>query len=135
MRMSDKYSSVALMEFLKDRGSLYYGKTLELREAIKGWLAYVPQTFPHYTRHTIEHSEEIIAQISKLLFGDSGEAILDLSPVEAYILVAAAYLHDAGMVASDAEKARVLDSEEWKLWTTEAGGGAKRWAEIRQFRS
>ena len=93
------------------------------------------QTFPHYTRHTIEHSEEIILQISKLLFRDEddGQPVLPaLSGVEAYILIIAAFLHDAGMVASDAEKVQILSSAEWKSWI-DTGGGAKRWREIETF--
>jgi len=132
--MMDTPSS-SLLGFLKAHAGLYYGKTLELREAVKGWLAYVPHSFPHYTRHTIEHSDEIIAQMSKLLFADTRQPIVDLSPVEAYVLVAAAYLHDAGMVVSDSEKARIIESQEWRQWTAGSGGGAKRWAEIQLLRT
>jgi hypothetical protein len=125
-----------LMAFLKEQNSLYYGKAEELRNAIEGWLSYIPQTFPHYTRHTVQHSDEIIVQLSKLLFEEDkfGKPVVELSPTEAYILIACAYLHDAGMVISDKEKATILLSEEWKSWTSENGGGAKRWYEIQEFR-
>ena len=63
----------ALFKHLRIASPEYYGKALELKEAIAGWLEYIPHTFPNYTRHTINHSEEIISQISKLLFGDSVE--------------------------------------------------------------
>jgi hypothetical protein len=125
----------ALVRFLKNRHPEYYGKVAEVRREVAGWLAYVPQTFPHYTRHTIEHSEEIIVQISKLLFRDQDDkqpVLAALSGVEAYVLVVAAFLHDAGMVASDAEKVQILSSAEWKTWI-ESGGGAKRWSEIEAF--
>src|SRR2546425_13044080 len=89
----------ALMRHLESLSTAYCGKALELRDAVQGWLNYIPATFPHYTRHTIEHSEEIITQISKLLFDDeSQQPVIRLTPVEAYVLIAAAYLHDAGMV-------------------------------------
>ena len=125
-----------LMAFLKERNSLYYGKAEELRTAIEGWLSYIPQTFPHYTRHTVQHSDEIIVQLSKLLFEEDkfGKPVVELSPTEAYILIACAYLHDAGMVISDKEKSTILLSEEWKSWTSGDGGGAKRWYEIQEFR-
>ncbi|HEX8249239.1 MAG TPA: hypothetical protein VF599_13765 [Pyrinomonadaceae bacterium] len=102
-----------LIEFIEKKHPEYYGKICELREAIEGWLSYIPQTFPHYTRHTIRHSDKIIAQISDLLFknDDATQPIVRLSGVEAYILVAAAYLHDAGMVTSDKEKGEILTSE------------------------
>ncbi len=123
-----------LMQFLAKNDFQYFAKAVELRKEIAGWLAYIPQTFPHYTRHTVEHSEEIIFQLSKILFKDetTDEPTVNLSSVEAYVLIAAAYLHDAGMVASDDEKAKILATQDWKDWVTE-GGGAKRYAEIHHL--
>jgi hypothetical protein len=110
----------------------YYYKALELQSSIRQWLSYVLATFQHYTSHGVDHSEEIILQVSRLLFRD-GRPILDLSPTEVYILVAASYLHDAGMVASDFEKHRILSSPDWRSWTSE-GDGSVRWVQIEQFR-
>jgi molecular chaperone HtpG len=127
----------ALMIYLEANNKAYYGKVLELRNAVEGWLSYIPQTFPHYTRHTIKHSEEIVVQLSKLLFknDDPKQPVTQLSPAEAYILIAAAYLHDAGMVAADKEKLEILTSNpEWKNWISGEGGGAKRWREIEEIR-
>jgi molecular chaperone HtpG len=124
------------MQFLEVQKSPYYGKVFELREAISGWLSYIPATFPHYTRHTIEHSEEIISQISSILFigGDHQRPVLrELSSLEAYILIASAYLHDAGMTVSDDEKKSILQSSDWREWIEE-GSGAARFNEIRAFR-
>ncbi len=96
-----------------------YGKALELRDSVGAWLDYIPETFPHYTRHTIDHSEEINRQIGNLVYDrDQGVLKLALSPVEVYVLIAAAYLHDSGMVASPAEKTKLLQSGEWGCWTT-----------------
>lgn len=126
----------ALLTYIQASHPGYFGKVIELREAVGAWLAYIPQTFPHYTSHTLQHSEEIVRQASNLLFedGDSTRPTIQLSGVEAYSLVAAAYLHDAGMVASDGEKAKILASEEWRAWTTGEGGGAKRHREIHELR-
>jgi len=134
--MSVDAMNTSLVAYLKSKNSLYYGKVQELREVIKGWLSYIPQTFPHYTRHTIEHSEEIVLQLSKLLFVDEDPARpkVSLSGIEAYVLIAAAYLHDAGMVASDSEKTAIITSDSWRAWTQSNGGGAKRWAEIEALR-
>jgi hypothetical protein len=120
---------------LETASPTYYGKVLELREAVERWLEYIPQTFPHYTRHTVSHSEEVIRQVSKLLFHeeDPRRPVVRLSPTEAYILLAASYLHDAGMVVSDDGKASILQSEAWKRWTTD-GSGARRWAEVDSLR-
>src|SRR6266851_8311229 len=123
-----------LLRFLEDRSPEYYGKVLELREVATGWLAYVPQTFPHYTRHTVEHSDAIVFQLSHLLFenDDIASAMIRLSGVEAYALIASALLHDCGMVVSDAEKAQILASEEWMRWAS--GIGASRLTAISDFR-
>ncbi|MEV0136801.1 hypothetical protein AB0H83_51305 [Dactylosporangium sp. NPDC050688] len=51
--------------------------------------------------------------MSSLLFDDSGNAVLQLSSVEAYLLCIAAYLHDAGMVVTEAEKLKLLASTDW----------------------
>ncbi len=127
-------AKTALFAFIKKGNPQYYGKLLELRTAVKGWLTYIPQTFGHYTRHTIEHSDEIVAQVSKLLFKPTGKtSVVKLTPTEAYILAASAYLHDAGMVVADDEKAKILQSDDWKSWTTK-GGGSERWAKVEAFR-
>ncbi|MDJ0927771.1 MAG: hypothetical protein QNJ73_08980, partial [Gammaproteobacteria bacterium] len=112
-----------------------YGKALELRRLVSGWLSYVPATFPHYTRHTVEHSDEIIRQMSSLLFTEdgTGQPITEISAMEAYVLIAAAFLHDAGMVCSDSEKAEILSSPDWKEWVSD-GIGAERWSEISALR-
>src|SRR5229473_1457398 len=123
----------ALMKHLKSLNPTYYGKALELREVITGWLNYIPSTFPHYTRHTVEHSEQIILQLSKILFHDETPTVI-LSSAETYILIAAAYLHDAGMVCSDAEKASIFQLDTWRLWTSGDGQAADRWRSIQQLR-
>lgn len=128
--------NTSMMEFLREDWPQYYAKALELRDAVSGWLSYIPQTFPHYTRHTIEHSEEIVTQASNLLFvdADPSQPTVGLSGIEAYCLIVAAFLHDAGMVTSDEEKLEILRSEEWSKWAGKNGGGAKRFEEIERFR-
>jgi hypothetical protein len=130
------FPSSALSNWLKSHSSVYYGKLCEIREVITGWLNYIPQSFPHYTRHTIEHSDKIIEQISKVLFVDEQTLTpsASLTASEAYILCAAAMLHDSGMVVSDAEKTTILASDTWKEWTS-VGTGADRWKEIGNFRA
>jgi len=125
-----------LMVYLKNQEDLYYGKIRELRDAVQKWLEYIPETFLQYTRHTVQHSDEIIVQLSKLLFrnDDPNQPVVKLTAIEAYILAAAAYLHDAGMVLSDKEKMKIMESSEWKSWISGEGGGARRWLEIRNLR-
>ncbi len=134
--MAISVERTALMEFLKIKDDKYFSKAKELREEVEKWLSYTPQTFPHYTRHTVHHSDEIILQASKFLFRDEDptKPVISLTSIEAYILIASAYLHDSGMVSSDLEKSDILRSEEWKQWTSGSGGGAKRWQEVQTLR-
>ncbi len=135
--MKPELQQTPLMQFLKSTEPALYGKALEVRDVVQDWLAYIPQTFPHYTRHTVPHSEAIILQMSKLLFrnDDPTQPAIKISAMEAYILCAAALLHDAGMVASDQEKARILESDSWREWTKEGAPGSKRWTAIELFRA
>ena len=111
----------ALIQYLHTPDPLFAGKFTELRTTVEDWLAYVPQTFPHYTRHTVKHSDTIILQLSKVLFRDDDvtQPTIPLSRVEAYILAVCAMLHDSGMVVSDSEKALILQSAEWQEWARE----------------
>ena len=120
------------MRFLSVEDKLLYGKALELRERVEHWLSYVPVTFPSYTRHTVLHSDEIIMQASKLLFTND-KPVTRLSAGEAYVIVAAAFLHDSGMVVAEREKLTVLSSPEWNAWIAD-GGGSARWTAIRDLR-
>jgi len=128
-----------LMRFLEKKNDHeYFAKVIELREAVRGWLGYIPATFGHYTSHSIDHSDEIVYQLSQLLFKPGKRApkpVIDLSPVEAYVLCAAAYLHDTGMVVSEKEKAEIVGSDAWKAWTAAGAPGAERWQEIERFRN
>lgn len=135
--LSEDVTKSALFLFLEASDKALYGKLLEVRKRVTDWLQYIPATFPHYTRHSVVHSDAIVEQISRLLFdADNRNApVLDLSPIEAYVSACAAYLHDAGMVASDAEKAKMLKSDEWKDWTSGSSPGAARWLEIQGMRS
>src|SRR5262245_10764646 len=120
----------ALLVYLEANHGGYFEKLEELRLEVDRWLAYVPSTFPHYTQHTTEHSDEIIHAMSNLLFHDGSiEPSTSLSGAEAYIAAAAAYLHDIGMVVSEAEKQELLASEEWTLWVTE-NDAAREWLAV-----
>lgn len=135
--MDQAVARSALVRYLKKEFPQGYGKLIEVADAVGPWLAYVPETYPHYTSHTIAHSEAIVLQLSKLLFEDGRPArpVIRLSGVETYILAACAYLHDAGMVVSDAEKAQILTSDEWREWVGGGGPGYSRMARIGEFRS
>lgn len=113
----------------------YHARVLELRETVAAWLQYVPATFPQYTQHGVQHGDQIVAQLSLLLFApDSAEPTVRLSAIELYVLALAAYLHDTGMVVSDAEKIAVLKSAEWAEWCESTPSAADRLTKIEELR-
>ncbi|HEX8052832.1 MAG TPA: ATP-binding protein, partial [Thermoleophilaceae bacterium] len=130
-------TATALFEYLRRADARQHARALDLRERITAWLEYIPATFPHYTRHTVAHSDEIVRQLSALLFAssDPSKPTVQLSSIEAYVLLAAAYLHDAGMVVSNNAKMDVLSSSEWESWTSGGNPGADRWQAILALRA
>ena len=121
------------MKFLsKDKH--YHGRVLILRKELEKWLQYTISMFPHYTSHTRDHSEQIILQLSKILFR-KGKPTIGLSYAEAYILICSAYFHDAGMVVTPREAEAILASEGWRRFTTGEGKGAERWREIQEIKA
>ncbi len=137
MTIDTAVSNCDLLGFLRKKSNgAYHSKLMELREAVDDWLNYIPQTFPGYTRHTVKHSDQIILQLSQLLFDKRKlqKSLSNLSAVEAYILCAAAYLHDAGMVMSDEEKARLLRSSDWSTWVASAPHVREQLGAIDEFR-
>lgn len=130
-------ADTTLLRFLDQTSALYAAKCAELELTVSGWLGYVVQTFPHYTDHTIEHSAAIVDQLSKLLFVDDDpeQPVLSFSGVEAYVLIASAYLHDSGMVVSDEAKTDILRSSAWRDWISEGGGGHERWQDVQNLRT
>lgn len=120
-----------LMRYLAGLSSELHGQALQLPSRIGTWLSYIPATFPTYTRHTEDHSLEVIRQLGCLLFVDGNPPEPRLSAMEAYLLVVAAYLHDAGMVVSDEEKGALLTSDEWAAYVGLDGPGHASWAQLR----
>ncbi|WP_434346316.1 ATP-binding protein [Myxococcus virescens] len=118
------------MKFL-EKDKKYAQRVHILREELDKWLQHTTALFPHYTSHARDHSEYIIIQISNFLFSKSKPTAKDFSKAEAYVLICAAYLHDAGMVVSPGEIAATLGSEQWKKFTT--GPGASSYQEIESI--
>lgn len=123
-----------LFKYLAAGDPVLLGRATELREVAQRWLEYVPRTFPHYTQHTVAHSDHIIWQLSNLLFGQSNEPTVALSNLETYVLIAAAYLHDSGMVSSDTDKLRLMQTQDWAEFISD-GPARDRWRMIEELRA
>lgn len=67
----------------------------------------IRRTFPNYTLHDIGHSVRVIYNISDIL-GDDG--INQSSCEHLTLLVLASLLHDVGMVVTDSEKEKLIDT-------------------------
>jgi hypothetical protein len=134
--MTTDIQDTAMLMYLQRRSPEYLAKLMELRAEVSKWLVYTTASFTHYTAHTIEHSDEIIRQISNLLFrpAASDRAVVDLSSAEVYVLCASAFLHDTGMVISDAELQQILKSNEWDSWVASQPSAQTRLSEIEQLR-
>ncbi|WP_425842176.1 HD domain-containing protein [Microbacterium sp. PA5] len=92
-------------------------KVLELRSDVETYLGRVSATFAHYTSHAVDHSDQIVREISALVYRDAFDpetACVELTPIEAYLLLLAAYLHDTGMVVTDQEKIAALSTAAWE---------------------
>lgn len=64
------------------------------QELISKALQNVSSVFPHYSRHDVSHSRQIIVNIERLL----GDKIKYLSATDTWLILEAAYNHDIGMV-------------------------------------
>lgn len=63
--------------------------------------------YPHFSNHNASHSQQILVNIERLL----GEDIELLTATDTWLILEAAYWHDAGMLV-DAEKAKKVHDEE-----------------------
>jgi hypothetical protein len=82
----------------------------ELVDYAGGKLMLVRETFPDYTLHDRQHAENVITLVEQLL----GDGLEVLSPLEAAMLVLAAYFHDIGMVYSRDEMTQLVDDQDFQ---------------------
>lgn len=72
------------------------------RRLVADALQTVGWTFPHYSRHDVSHSNNILVQLARVL----GQSRIErLSATDIWLMMEAAYQHDVGMVVTD-EQAR-----------------------------
>lgn len=116
--MHAEINTTALFKRLDSRPELQ-AKALELRHTVGAYLRGVDVTFSHFTSHAIDHSDEIVRQLSRMLFSnpeDQESISVDLNSAETYLLLISIYLHDVGMVVTEREKYAILNSAEWKAF-------------------
>ncbi|MEU8820950.1 ATP-binding protein [Actinoplanes sp. NPDC048796] len=75
-------------------------------------LKLVRDTFPRYTLHDEQHAENVVALMGRL----AAPRLDVMDPLEAALLILAAYFHDAGMAYTYDERARIVGSAEFKAF-------------------
>jgi hypothetical protein len=129
-------TKVPLLDDLRQRDVRLFARALDVRDTAARWLTYIPAVFPHYTQHTVEHSDAVLRQLSHMLYANNSAETpaLLLSPIEVYILVVSAYLHDTGMVASTREQVELMRSDDWHAFVEEGTPGHERMVAIEKLR-
>ena len=118
--MTPKIESTELFKLLTRKDAKLACRVVMVRDELAKWLPQIMQFFPQYPSHGLDHSDRIIAQLSKLLF-DRNKPVVPFSPGEVYCLLCAAYLHDMGMVVSPGEAGVILASDTWKAFVADGG--------------
>jgi hypothetical protein len=80
----------------------------------------VSRDFPHYSLHDASHSSTIITQIEKVIAPN----IEKLSATDCWLLLESCYWHDAGMIISNDEKKKLLESEDFRGHLEELAQGS-----------
>jgi len=121
---------VGLWDVLANGGGTQNIATVQaLTQEAAEMLLLVERTFPDYTRHDEQHAKNVIALIEKLL----GPAIDNLDPLEAAMLILAAYFHDIGMVYDQAELAGLADDPDFQRFLDENPAAYLRVAEAAEI--
>ncbi|MGL4483175.1 MAG: HD domain-containing protein [Lactococcus garvieae] len=75
----------------------------------------IGRDFPHFSLHDSSHSSTIINQIEKIISKD----IHRLSATDCWLLLESCYWHDSGMLVTDVDKSKLLQSKEFKIYIEE----------------
>lgn len=92
-----------LFEKTKDfqEGEIYSDQWKFAKSYLPKVLDTISHVFPHYSLHNSTHSESIINNIVRIL---GEESVKKLSVVDLWLLLAAAYYHDCGMIVTGNDK-------------------------------
>lgn len=98
----------------KSRGTaceMLFTQWLLARDYVPKVQSAIIRTFPHYSLHDASHSRTILNCIVRVI---GEKAIGCLGPVDLWLLLAAAYYHDLGMISSGSNIEKVLDSDDFR---------------------
>lgn len=111
-----------MYQFLQERSSDFAARIVTFVEHIAPILATTQGYFPLYTRHDAGHGYKVTGRLGQVLKPACFDlnSPLTLQPVEAFLLIAAAYAHDLGMTVfpGEADELRtrfsLQDEADWK---------------------
>ncbi len=110
--------NVTILARLESLDKKLFGKALEVAEAASAKLSRIVLTFPHYTSHDEKHKKRVL-EICEWLAGPG--LITQLTAPELFVLFAAIYLHDIGMVISPTERDVIEKSPEYHSFVSASG--------------
>jgi hypothetical protein len=85
------------------------------RELIPKALQNISTIFPHFSRHDVSHSMQILINIERLL----GESLKSLTATDTWLILEAAYWHDVGMLVTSDDIVQDMRSAEFKRYLNE----------------
>jgi len=99
---------ISLIKLLENRDKELCGRLPQIRNNAMSLLSYTSGKFPYYTPHDFSHSLNVEENLNWLIPDHLKE---DMNPYELFFLIAAAWLHDWGMVGVDGEDPNVIRDE------------------------
>lgn len=84
-----------------------------IKEDMKMYLPAIFSYYPHYSAHDSSHSQSLISAI-ELILGET--RILELSPADLWLILAAAQLHDIGMILPNEEIIELVNKPDFKKY-------------------
>lgn len=119
----EELQSTQLFELLLNSSQEYADRITKFVEVIAEILRTTQDYFPYYTRHDAHHGFRVVRRLEQICLPNClklGTSEV-FSPVEIFLLIAAAYAHDLGMTVFPNEEDELLENlgltkhENWKI--------------------
>lgn len=119
----EELQSTQLFELLLNSSQEYADRITKFVEVIAEILRTTQDYFPYYTRHDAHHGFRVVRRLEQICLPNCLQLGTSevFSPVEIFLLIAAAYAHDLGMTVFPNEEDELLESlgltkhENWKI--------------------
>lgn len=106
----EELQETSLFKSLRVSDEGYADRIIKFVDGIAPILANTIRHFPYYTRHDAHHGCNVVRRIQQVVKADclNQDDPISFSPVEIYLLIAAAYAHDLGMTVFPGEAEALL---------------------------